>query len=95
MPDTSKILNDLTVKELEALKLLSRGYDNAKIAAMRNRQTSTISQDLHGVYGKLFDGTNLNAGNKRVSAAIIGLMATGQLSIEAVKELGQSRSEAE
>ena len=80
MAETDTILSDLTPKELAVFDLLSKGYDNPKIAETLNCKVSTVTQDVNRLYSKLELGGDLKGTNKRVAAARIYLMANSQLS---------------
>lgn len=74
------ILGGLSPKERAVLELLSKGYDNDRIAEALNCQVATITQDLNRIYSKLQVNADFAGRNKRVAAARIYLMATNQLS---------------
>lgn len=80
MAETDTILGTLTPRELEVLALLSKEYDNLKIAEALNCRVSTVEQYLNRIYSKLGTGTNFKGRNKRVVATRIYLMANRQLS---------------
>ena len=95
MAEMDRILTDLTPKELKVLTLLSKDYDNARIAERLNCKVSTISQDLHRIYSKLQLDTNFEGRNKRVAAARIYLKANSQLSGCLATEQGESQFKPE
>ena len=75
----SEALRDLTPRALEVLHLVSRGYRNETIAGVLSRDVKTIERHINNIYGTVFCDDD-DTGDRRVSAALMYLRATGALS---------------
>ena len=72
-------LGELSPKALEVLSWMAKGYRNEAIARVMARDVKTIERHINNIYGTIFcDGED--SGDRRVSATLMYLRATGALS---------------
>jgi len=73
------LLEQLTIRECEILKLLSQGYTNLAIARALFIDNRTVEHHLHNIYSKLKAGSSFSDRHLRVSAARLYLETVGYL----------------
>ncbi|MCL0066096.1 response regulator transcription factor [Dehalococcoidia bacterium] len=80
-------LKDLTHRELEVLSWMAKELKNSTIADILCIDPKTIERHINSIYSKL-NGTWSEDKHSRVSAIMLYLKATGQLSGEAIEHPG-------
>ena len=60
-PDQSQLVEPLSVRELEVLRLIEQGLSNAEIAGKLTLAPSTIKTHINNIYGKLGVQTRIQA----------------------------------
>ncbi len=75
----NSFIGQLTVREMEILDLLAKGYNNSAIADSLYIDIKTVENHLSNIYSKLRANVDFNRRHQRVSAARIYLEATGKL----------------
>lgn len=78
--DSSLLLRELTSRELEVLSWISKGLRNQTIAEILCVDPKTVERHINSIYSKLDLGSESR--HARVSAVMLYLKATGQLSGE-------------
>ncbi len=72
-------LRELSPKALEVLSWMAKGYRNEAIAGVMARDVKTIERHINNIYATVFCDDD-DTGDRRVSAALMYLRATGALS---------------
>lgn len=76
------LLKELTIREWEILKLLSRGYTNLAIARTLYIDYRTVAHHLNNIYSKLKAGTSFSDRHLRVNAARLFMETVGYLAYD-------------
>ena len=76
--DGSSVLKELTVRELEILSWMAKGYKNTTIAELLCLESKTVERHINHIYSKL-NTTFDESQQARVQTVLLYLRATGQL----------------
>ncbi len=80
--EKSNLSRGLTTREMEILKLISRGYTNIAISECLCIDVKTVRHHINNLYSKLKASTEFDNRHPRVSATNIYLRLSGQLTFD-------------